>query len=433
MEKPENREEYYDVGKDNYSNVKEYDMSADIELDQRRYRKYKLKGNFSINGAQVSAGTTSSGQFLSNTAVSFADTVGNRVLDISAYTVSSYESYRVNYLDRSKRWQWGAYLDSTQSYILENRFLGNFSDRGQRTFKYNELGGVLRFPFTLNARIDFMGGVTDQDRWSIFERVDNQNREFLDYAIIDYTEPFVEARFSWDSALYKQYGAQHGTLFDVGLRHDFNQYTSLDIDFRTYREITARSLFAFRLVANYSEPLEEIDPSLPASQQDGLPAPRYYFLGGNDNLRGDYYYQEFVGSRRLLAQAELRFPIVDALVFAGGIGFRDIRGALFVDVGGTWFDDDRFNFEFQESLPPELQAIVDESPLNEEEIYDLIDPSREYYNPYSPNDNYLLGAYGVQLSMNLLGFNVHWTWASRTNFEDFPKNSRMSFWIGYSF
>jgi len=206
----------------------------------------------------------------------------------------------------------------------------------------------------------------------------------------DFTEPTAFVNFSRDTVRYMQWGPQQGMSFDLGYSFIANQSDSYNMDFRAYKEFTRRTSYATRLIANYS---------------DG-DVPTLYTLGGRNDLRGDFEYQEFIGTRRILFQNELRFPLIDLLAFPG-FALGNIRGSLFCDIGGAWINDDRFNFEFQ----------TDDDGFNDDEI----------------DINYLQGAMGLGISLNLFGLDVNWTWSKRTNFETFPKDSRMSFWIGRNF
>lgn len=410
MDKPEERQKPYDVESDNFGNIKDYEIADNIELDPRRYTDYRLSRNFSVSGANVGVGATDDGRFLSNANLQLSDTVGNHLLNVNTYSVSSYETYYASYLNRSRRTQWGAQLSSVQEYFLDS-FLP-FSDRAERRYKFNDLSGFVRFPFSFNSRIDIGGGFTDNEFFT-FTRDD---QGVLGLAEADYSVPFGFIAYSWDSAIYKNYGPQHGKLLDIVYRNELGENQTGSVDFRLYQELTRRALLAWRVLADYS---------------DG-DTPRYFALGGNNALRGDYQYREFVGTRRILNQVELRFPLVDRLQFPGGIAFGNIRGALFVEAGGAWFEDNDFEFdfqfEFQDSLPDELQALVDAGVPQT-----VVDPTNQYWNPDSPNTNYLIGAYGFEIVFNFLGLDLHWTWARRTNFDEFPSNSRMSFWIGSKF
>lgn len=393
MDKPEARETLYDVEQDNYSNVKQYDMSSNIQLDPQRHRPYKFTKNFSISNASVSVGATDDGRFISNTSLVLGDVVGNHLVTLRTYSVSSLESYFVSYLDRSKRLQWGASFSSDQSFFVD-RF--TFQQRQERTYKVNKLSAFARYPFTIFSRLEVGVGMSDEDTFR-FVPIEGSRQFSVENA--DFTEPFAYVALSRDSVRYKKYGPQRGMLLDLAYQNTFNQRNSFTVDFRAYRELTARSLVAFRTLGNYSEG----------------DIPDLHTLGGNNLLRGDYDYYEFVGSRRVLTQLELRFPLIDSLR-GPGFAFGGIRGAIFLEAGGTWVDDDDFSFEFQES-PPEGALPGDP----------------RFFNSDNPDPNFLIGAVGTEISMSLFGLELHWTWAKRTNFEDIPSGNRFSFWIGSSF
>lgn len=389
---PDDRAEPYSVSKDNFSNEKELDMSANIQLNMDRILPYKIKSNFSIAGANVGVGVTDDGRFLSNTQIALSDTVGNHEVNISTFSVSTYESYYGSYLNRSNRWMWGGQAYSEQSFFI-NRF--NLQ-RDERRYKVNRAFLFARYPLSLFSRFDFGAGMTDEDSFRLIPQ--GASNDF-DISPVDFTEPYAFVSFSYDSIRYQSYGPQHGMLFDIDYSKVFDQSDTAAMDLRIYRQLTRRSLIAFRTLANYS---------------DG-DVPELFTLGGNNNLRGDYEFYEFIGSKRLLTQLELRFPLIDRII-GPAIDFGNIRGAFFADVGGTWNEDDLFNFEFQESAPDES---LENNPI--------------YFNPDSPDPNYLLGTIGFEISMRMFGLDMHWTWSKRTNFEDIPSASRFGFWIGSSF
>ncbi len=379
MDEIEKRERAYEISSDSYANVKDHKMSSNHTLDMDNFTPYRAKKNFTVSGVDVTAGVTDDGRFVGDTRVEFSDVLGNHNLSVNAYSVSSYESYYANYINRSRRLQWGVQFNSLQ-YFLVDRFF-RVGERVDRVYKNQSLTSYMRYPVSLFSRIEFGVGITDQDtfRW---------NPTIQNYEPSDFTTPFAYIGLSRDTLRYHYFGPIQGMGFDLSYTEAFGEYNAAAAEFRAYKELTRRSLFAFRVRADMS---------------DG-DTPQLYYLGGNNNLRGDYFYNEFAGSRRVLSQFEWRFPLLDAIVFPG-FAFQNIRGSIFTDVGGAWFDDSDFEFEF------------------EGDSFDQDDPS----------PNYLLGTYGMDVSMYFLGLELHWTWSRRTNFEEFPSSSRFSFWIGRTF
>ena len=66
----------------------------------------------------------------------------------------------------------------------------------------------------------------------------------------------------------------------------------------------------------------------------------FYFSRFVTPLRGALYY-EMIGTRFFLSNFELRFPFVQYLILKWplAMGFQNIRGALFMDMGSAWSDD----------------------------------------------------------------------------------------------
>jgi hemolysin activation/secretion protein len=102
------------------------------------------------------------------------------------------------------------------------------------------------------------------------------------------------------------------------------------IDFREYLPHHAAQRFRVPRVRGYSD--------------GDFPQPFYF--GGFDTVRG-FEFRELVGDRAFYTNLEWRFPLIDLLatpVFA----FQGIRGRIFLDVGGAWFDDIQ-HFQFYNS------------------------------------------------------------------------------------
>jgi outer membrane protein assembly factor BamA len=133
----------------------------------------------------------------------------------------------------------------------------------------------------------------------------------------------------------------------------FSQYTRLQSDFRFYRKVGEKSVWANRIFVGIG---------IPYGNSHQLPYIKQFFSGGNNSIRafrsrsvgpGSYLppqdgglLAEQPGDIKLELNTELRFPIV-------GI----VQGAAFVDAGNVWlFNDDpnkpgaKFNNKFINEL-----------------------------------------------------------------------------------
>src|SRR5512134_3316302 len=89
-----------------------------------------------------------------------------------------------------------------------------------------------------------------------------------------------------------------------------------------------------------------------------------YFSSFETPLRGAYYYEQ-TGNRFALMNLEFRFPLIRYLILGWPLplGFQNIRGALFTDVGaawqGKWGRYENFKpFRKSHSALPEMQDLA---------------------------------------------------------------------------
>ena len=68
--------------------------------------------------------------------------------------------------------------------------------------------------------------------------------------------------------------------------------------------------------------------------------PDYTFFGGNSELRG-YEYLSFIGQNAFFTNAELRFPLIDAMATPIGV-LGGVRATLFAGLGGAYFEGTPF-------------------------------------------------------------------------------------------
>ena len=65
--------------------------------------------------------------------------------------------------------------------------------------------------------------------------------------------------------------------------------------------------------------------------------PDFIYFGGNSEMRG-YDYLQFAGQNVVFANAELRFPLIEAALTPIGV-IGGIRGVFFANIGGGWFNE----------------------------------------------------------------------------------------------
>jgi outer membrane protein assembly factor BamA len=169
--------------------------------------------------------------------------------------------------------------------------------------------------------------------------------------------------------------------------------------------------------------------------------PGYFYFGGNSELRG-YEYLEFIGHRGFFANAEMRFPLIEAALTPIGV-VGGLRGIAFFNLGAAGWDDLPFKVWTTETIP--YQPLLGFTP----------DPATLSYQPvFGPTqhiDGFKLldgrASYGVGLETFALGFPIHFDWSWRTLFNkewedvvyayqggsEWFRKPRFAVWIGYDF
>jgi outer membrane protein assembly factor BamA len=175
--------------------------------------------------------------------------------------------------------------------------------------------------------------------------------------------------------------------------------------------------------------------------------PDFMYFGGNSELRG-YEYLQFIGHKAFFANAELRFPLIEAMLTPFGV-LGGLRGVFFAGIGGAGFKG--VNFVPWTRSPEAFTPIVG---YQQVDIFGTLAPV--YGNPI-PITGWRLkdarASYGIGLETALLGLPMHFDWSWRTlmnkNWEDalfylpgaaegksgsdWFRTPKFSFWIGYDF
>jgi outer membrane protein assembly factor BamA len=218
----------------------------------------------------------------------------------------------------------------------------------ERTFGGAALAG---YPLNKYDRVELqLDAVLVDDRYDIYEwNRDRYERvatgSFDHIYVISPRIGFVHDTSRWGST-----GPTSGSRISLGLRrtlpivHPTYEYTTAVADVRKYMGLGRRYSFAVRLVGAAS------------GGRDATAAS--FWIGGSQTLRG-YDDYEFYGTQVGLLNAEFRYPFVDRLKlgFPLPLDFRNIRGALFLDMGGATNDWRSFRVSKHEDGAFKLQDL----------------------------------------------------------------------------
>ena len=141
--------------------------------------------------------------------------------------------------------------------------------------------------------------------------------------------------------------------------------------------------------------------------------PGYIYFGGNSELRG-YDYLEFLGNKGFFANAELRFPIIEAALTPIGV-VGGLRGVFFFNFGGAGY----------EGLPMTVWTTQADELVRRSSATRSTRPRRAgragLRRPPQTISGFRLvdgrASYGFGLETFALGFPIHFDWSWRTLFN----------------
>lgn len=349
--------------------------SSDYLTDKGKYKVNDYKIRFSPDIVFASAGYSTFFGLQAMGLMLFSDVLGNQQIFVGLDIYSDLENANVDlvYLYLPKRINYGIGIHHYAYF-----FYLYDDEKGEYTYyRDKNFGFTLQaeYPFShftrLEGSLDFMGIDRDTYDWLYNEyRYQEKRRVFM-------------PGLSWvhDTILWGSTGPINGTRarLSVYASPDLEDQITLPgspgwgldfhtmiLDARRYVRIANGYVFALRGTAGYSEGHDPIN----------------FFIGGENNwinrryqgeIRGDIkdiYFSNFVtpfrggdyysasGTRFALTNVEFRYPLVQHLVLGWPlpIHLRNIRGALFMDTAGAWYDD---NFRGTERTPNGDIALKD--------------------------------------------------------------------------
>ena len=427
------------------------------------FEKMFLEGRPPIN-----IGVTNNGDIFGGSQVSFGDVTGDQQVNFYAASISQYRTLSLSYVNLSSRFQWAVQgFDMTQFFY--GQLGGVFYDPSYTPFISRDLAVATRtvrggsifgiYPFDRYRRVELTGGVLQLDEEYNDPTLQAQAEA---YQISTYGQPVFHngtliplgAAFVQETTVFREFGPLAGNTmrlaYDVSpkIGSTLSRQT-FDVDLRHYLRIGGSGLLATRLrgFKSFGD------------------SPDFLYFGGNSELRG-YDYLQFAGQNTVFADAELRFPLIEAALTPIGV-IGGIRGTFFAGIGGAWFNDQpsadpctSTGYKFATSAPEVCKPIVgyQVDQLGNARLDTNGNPLLIYGTPRTVSGFRLQdgrASYGLGLETFALGFPIHFDWSWRTTFnsswEDVVfagqngcavdgtgcssawRKPRFAVWIGYDF
>ena len=410
-----------------------------------RFEKLFLEGRPPVN-----IGVTSGGDFFGGTQVTFTDVLGDQQFNFYLESVSQYRSFSGSYLNLSRRFQYALQGFSQKQFYYANNagtfyaaqygFLSHDDAQSTQTSQGGTIFGI--YPLNRYARMEVTGGVINFNQ--------SYNDPALQQAALDYQQQYygntlfangnlmpLGAAYIRETTVFREYGPLSGDTLRLGFEYapkmpGFISRQTFDVDARKYIRLATNGVLAFRF--------------------RGLKSwgdfPSYLYFGGNSEMRG-YEYLEFIGNKSFFADAELRFPLIEAALTPVGV-IGGLRAVAFANFGGSQLAQNKLVLYTKD--PTIVKPIIDYTQnIFTGEIAPVYGPAQAITGLRLVNSR---ASYGLGLETFALGFPIHFDWSWRTllnkDWEDylFSYNARIdgevsgsrwlrkpkfSIWIGYDF
>jgi Tol biopolymer transport system component len=337
--------------------------AAEASYETTSY-KPKLSLDF-IGQPTVGIGIDSFGSYVGGgISAAFSDILGNHTVAGTLQMTNRFDETggSIVYLNRKRRWNWGAALDSTP--YVQRGFGQTLVDagNGQLAVAEEELrvlqtdrgfAGIAAYPFTRAQRLEFTGGLRQitgkQDVTTRLFDINSGQQLTEDRETIGRFPTLnlgmVSSALVFDTSIFGATSPIRGSRYRLELNQTVGdlQYTSTLADYRTYlmpvRPFTfaARGMYYGRFGQDAENPL--LTP---------------VFLGYTELIRGYDYgsfraeecgtatdgscpvFDKLFGSRMVLANLELRFPLWGAFGGDNFYGPLPVELGVFTDAGAAW-------------------------------------------------------------------------------------------------
>jgi hypothetical protein len=448
----------------------QHTLVAENNRKKKTFEKMYLEGRPPVN-----VGVTNNGDIFGGTQVSFGDVLGDKQVNFFAASISQYRTLSLSYVDLSRRFQW-ALQGYSQTQFFYGQLGGYFYDPSiapllsrddaiaTRTVRGGSIFGI--YPFSRYRRVELSGGLVQLDEQYNDPGLQQQSQDYQQAVygttvLQNGTVMPLSVAFVQETTVFREFGPLAGSTMRLAYTEapkiaSFLSRRTLDGDARYYQRIGSTGLLATRIrgFKSFGD------------------FPDFQYFGGNSELRG-YDYLQFAGQNVVFANAELRFPLIEAALTPIGV-IGGIRGVFFAGIGGAWFSNstaanpctgEAAAFKFSTSstatcqvptgykLDSAGQLVLTTNPQTGQTI-PVLNYAQQGVSGFRLQDG--RASYGLGLETFALGFPIHFDWSWRTLMNrgweevvfacstidnsgkcvsgaaDFRK-PRFAVWIGYDF
>lgn len=380
---------------------KRFEPIISLEINKEKIEPYKgMSKLYLTSRPPVDTIVSTDGSLYGGSALSFSDLLGDYSFYLMAYQVRSFRSYYFAFINQKRRLQ---YVASAFQYTLfyygyygyDPSFYAPYLSYRDAiaTRKITGIDLSAYYPFSRYYRAQAGLGYYNYEEDYLYLLPYSGYGQFLNGNLLSASFSLVG-----ETTRFNYYGPMSGNTFRLSISQalpvsdNFLRNTTLEADLRQYLYLGMDTLFAFRFEGFAS--------------RGKNPFINYY--GGNNQVRSVYYYS-IIATEGWYANAEFRFPLVNAAsTLIGQIG--PVRGVFFFDIS---------------------RSKIKGYPAK---IYEFI--PGEGYKPFDA-----IGSYGYGFEFFLLGIPIHLEFVKKLVFPDISKPFDYSsigkfetkFWIGFDF
>jgi Tol biopolymer transport system component len=307
-------------------------------------RKYKL--NFTPDLVYGNAGYSTFYGIQGSTIFAFSDMLGDHqiILETNLLLDLKNSDYGLTYLYLPNRIDYGFQGFHTARFLYLDDQFGNVM---LYRFRSWSIGGVASYPIDRFNRLDLSVNWMNLSRDNLDDPTQpSQNRSFIMPTI-----SYVNDNSLWQGAWF---APNNGSRFNATLygsakiSDEALDVQTLTFDYRSYNRLARDLIFVYRVAggASYGKDRQRFfiggtEGWINRRFDQGGAVPivnveDYAFLTPVLPVRG-YDYNALNGTRFGVTNLELRFPLVRYLILGAlPIGFQNMLGAAFIDVGSAW-------------------------------------------------------------------------------------------------
>lgn len=315
------------------------------------YVSHKYKLNFTPDLVYGNAAYSTFYGVQGTTLMAFSDMLGDHQIIFQTNLLLDLKNsdYALAYYYLPGRIDWGFQGFHSARFLLMNDRFGYSS---LFRFRMWALGLSAMYPIDRFNRLDLSAMWLNLSRDNLDNAADPPQRRSFILPVLSY----VKDNSIWQGGWFAPNNGSRFNLTTYGstkFSDESLELLTVTADYRDYNRISRDFLFVYRLAAGISNGKDRQHFFVGGTEGwinrrfDGGSIPivnveDYAFLTPVLPLRG-YNYNAHSGTRFALANLEFRFPLVRYFILGAlPVGFQNILGAAFLDVGSAWSDTKRW-------------------------------------------------------------------------------------------